>query len=267
MKTRRFVMASMILFLLVGCLDAKPRQDVAEGPTIKNEPKPDPAAQAAQANDIKDGVRKDIQSSQNAIQQNMQSLVGVGIGKVSDDLVHMNNDLKARLDATVASNNKLEVELKNQIEVTNKMRLDVDSLVKLNADLRLNLNSMMEANLKLQSAIDNMSAQVGVGNKLESIKEELKQTMTAGHDVNSSVVQFNRETLEAMKSANEVTNKTVKEFAYILVSLFGAMSTIVSIIMRNRAKRAETQVAAKDITLQRALAILPPTEAQRVIAQ
>jgi hypothetical protein len=110
-----------------------------------------------------------------------------------------------------------------------------------------------------------MSAQVGIGNKLESIKEELKQTMTAGHDVNSSVVQFNREVLEAMKSANDVSNKMMKEFAYIFVSLFGAASTIVSIIMRNRAKRAETREATKDVTLQRALAALPPTDAQRVM--
>ena len=145
------------------------------------------------------------------------------------------------------------------------MRLEIDSLVKLNVSFQANVESLVKANLKLQSTIDNMSAQVGVGNKLESIKEELKQTMTAGHDVNSSVVQFNREMLEAMKSANEVTNNSLRQFAYIFVSLFGAASTIVSIVMRNRAKRAETQAEAKDMVLQRALAALPPTEAQRVI--
>jgi hypothetical protein len=253
------------MFALVGCLDAKPKQ-TATGPSISNAPKEDPKVDSkVQAEDIKDSVRKDVQTSQNAIQQNMQSAIGLGIGKVSDELVHMNNELKAKLEATIASNNKLEVELKNQIEVTNKMRLDVDSLVKINNDMKLNVDSLVKANLNLQSAIDNMSAQVGIGNKLESIKEELKQTMTAGHDVNSSVVQFNREVLEAMKSANDVSNKMMKEFAYIFVSLFGAASTIVSIIMRNRAKRAETREATKDVTLQRALAALPPTDAQRVM--
>jgi len=248
--------------LLTGCLNNEPRQN-ATGPTIKNDPISPVLVDPGQVNDIK----KEIQTSQNAIQTNMQAALGVSVGKISDDLIRASasvrdlihaelntqiGDIKTKMEASIASNNELRAMLKIQMDI--------------NTSLHAELRSQIEANMKLSSKIEAIvAAQAGVGNKIESTKEELKQSFSAGHDVNSSTVQFNKDMLESLKSANQVSIEAMKQLAYILVSLFGVLCTIVSIVMRNRAKRAETQVVAKDFTLQRALGALPPDIAQKII--
>ncbi len=113
--------------------------------------------------------------------------------------------------------------------------------------------------------------QAGLNNKMENISNDIHQELKAGRDVNNSTVQFNQQMLEALKSANAVAVESIKNFAYVLVSLFGGISTVLTTVFYRGKKKAEEEreisrcaLRDKQRDLERALGALPPETVERI---
>jgi hypothetical protein len=252
-----------LLLMLPGCLDNRPRMQ-AEGPSIRNEI-PKPVSDALGSHH--EAIKKDIAASQNAMQNNMQSLLGANIGKLSEDFLKLQltlsssiGDIRNNMSASLASNNELRAMVKAQMDVNAKLEADFRAMIKVNAELNAKVDALA-------------SAQVGVGNKVDSAVSEFKQSLTAGRDVNNSTVQFNKEMLRALESANEVATASIKQFAAVLLALISTAATIVGLVLRASRKRAElraeqskNEMLAAHGKLERAMAVLPPSDAAKVLA-
>jgi hypothetical protein len=229
---------SAVLLLVVvttsGCADKKDHLD-ATGPSITSEPRHDNTVEKLK-NAISEGsadVNSRIQTSQNSIQSNMQSLLGVSVGKISDDLLKMEasfsnkvGDIKTNMAASLASNNELRAMLKAQMDVNAKLEADIRATIQVNASLEAKIQAVA-------------SAQIGMGNKLENYTSELKQNLSAGHDVNNSTNQFTQEMLQALKSANDTTIQTNYFYMKIFLALISAVTSIVCYFFNASRKRAD----------------------------
>lgn len=136
---------------------------------------------------------------------------------------------------------------------------------------KANLDTTIETRVdpRLEAVI---AGQAGLNNKMETISNEVRQELRAGRDVNNTNVQFNHEMLEALKSANAVAVESIRNFAYILVSLFGGITTVLTTIFYRGKKKAEQErdvanrsLKSKQMQLERAMAVLPPETAERVL--
>ena len=142
----------------------------------------------------------------------------------------------------------------------------------LNAKAKLDTDIQTQIRAEIAPKLDAVVAgQAGVNNKLETISNDVHQELRAGRDVNNSTVQFNQQMLDALRSANEVAIQSIKSFAYVLVSLFGAVSTCLSIVFHRGKKKAEAvaematkELKTKQMHFERALAALPPDMAAKV---
>lgn len=272
MKTILMSLPLVALLMLSGCLDKKDRME-ATGPTIHNVPPPIQDALDKQADKIKDNVRKDMDVSQNAIQQNLQSLLGVSVGKLSDDLIKANMELKDLLHAEISTKiGEIQNNMSASLASNNDLRAMIKAQMELNAKLEADIRAQVEINAKLEAKVSIYAAgQAGVNNKLDQYQNELKQELKAGRDVNNSTVQFNKEMLEALRSANQVTEVSLKQFAVILLAIISLVGTIFTIMYRRRAVKAETKnveldrdLKTKQMQFERAIAMLPPPEAERI---
>jgi hypothetical protein len=234
------------LLLLGGCMDKKDQMQ-AVGPVISNSPvtKGDLDGKLA---DVVDLVGKRMDTSQTAVQQNMQSVLGVSVGKLSDDLVKMqvqfksladvNAKLQADVNAQVASGNELRIMLKNQMD----FNAQLVASVKLTATIETKMNAMAIAQTDMQAKMEAFgAAQAGIGNKIEQSTSEMKQAMTAGHDVNSTNTQFTKEMLQALQSANQTTSTTSSQWAWVLMGVISALSSIGMAYLHYQKKGAETR--------------------------
>jgi len=137
---------------------------------------------------------------------------------------------------------------------------------------KANLDTDIKTEARVDPRLDAVIAgQAGVNNKLETISNEVRQELRAGRDVNNTNVQFNHEMLEALKSANSVAVESIRNFAYILVSLFGGITTILTTVFYRGKKKAEQErdisrsaLREKQVQLERAIGALPPETAERL---
>lgn len=263
-----FATALMMLSLsfLPGCLDARPEQH-SDAPLITNVPTKDDLTAAA------DGIKKDTSTKQEAIQSNIQALLGVGIGKLSDELVHFSADIKDlfhvqmgdfknQMSASLASNNELRVMLKNQMT--------------LNAKLQANLTASLAANAQLSATLDNkMQGIAGIAGKIDQTTNDMKQNLQAGHDVNNITQSFTKEVLASIVSANHTNawNTTVANLVVlgVIVVLVAGAAFVVCMLFRSAKNSAEAsvrdmkmQLHSKQEMLERALTHLPPDVAEKV---
>jgi hypothetical protein len=146
----------------------------------------------------------------------------------------------------------------------------VKAKANVDTDIKTDINTELQARIdpKLDAVI---AGQAGVNNKLETISNEVRQELRAGRDVNNTNVQFNHEMLEALKSANAVAVESIRNFAYVLVSLFGAITTILTTVFYRGKKKAERmfedsnrELKSKQMQLERAIGALPPETADRL---
>lgn len=250
-----------MLLVLPGCLDNRPQQN-AQAPTITNQPRPGGSTKEdleATAEDLK----KEINTSQNAIQTNMQALVGANIGKVAEKLVDLKDllhaeigDIQNQMSASVASNNELRAMLKVQMD--------------LNANLQATLTASINTNAQLQAMLDAkvQAIAAGIAGKIETTTNDLKQNLQAGHDVNNVTQNFTKETLEAVKSANRTNAWNTSGALFVVLSVMLALiigaAIVICVVFNNQRKDAQGEVKTKQIQLERALAILPPHEVERM---
>jgi len=223
MKTILSMLIVMSIFVLPGCLDNRPHQNPT-GPSITNSPRPSGITTGGL-------TKEDLEASQNAIQNNMQSLLGANIGKISD-----------KIDTQVASNNELKAMLKVQI------------------DLNTQLQAMIDAKMQAVAA--------GIAGKIETTTNDLKQNLQAGHDINNTTQQFTKETLEAIKSANRTnawnTSGALFVVLGVMLALIISAAVVICTVFNNARKDAQGEVRTKQAQLERALAILPPDEIDKV---
>lgn len=241
---KKWILVVALLLFIPGCLDKKDRME-NEGPVINNSPRI-PSLTKDDLQKQGDDLTHRIETSQNAIQNNMQSLLGVSVGKLSEDLLKLQlsmsskiGDIQNSLSASVASGNELRAMLKLQMRV--------------NTELHAELRAMIKANAQL-------GAQVGWNNEIRNSISEFKQDLKAGRDVNNNTVQFNEQMLEALKSANSTTVETNGFYQKIMMALIGLAGTIVTLIYRKRSKDSERELAATRGRLERAIGMLPPDQ-------
>lgn len=258
---RKFLFSIVALFFLIGlsgCLDVSPRMNPT-GPEIHNSPDlPAPVKEALDGNT--EAIKKQIDTSQNAIQQNMQQLLGVNVAKLSDqlvkatidmkDLVHAEisnkiGDIQNQMTASLASGNELRVMLKNQMSI--------------NAKLQAQLTLSLKANIGLQSMVDAkiQGVAAGIAGKIDTTTSDLKQNIQAGRDVKNINQQFTKEDLEAIQGAQRV-------LLWILLGAFAAVVLIVYFVMNKsvntanaNAGEARTQLHSAQATLNRAMSFVP----------
>jgi hypothetical protein len=196
----------LCLIFLTGCLD---KRDVmqAQPPTINHVSREDLAAGLKQqAAEVVDTVAKKIVKLQ-AQFKNMMELNATLNATMSAKLESKIGDVKTDLNAAVASNNELRVMLKSQMD----FNASLVAAIKVSAELEAKVSALG-------------AAQVGIGNKLDQTTSELKQSFSAGHDVNSTNTQFTKEMLEALKSANQTTSDTSRQWAWIVSGIVSALS-------------------------------------------
>lgn len=255
-RIMQIIAVAALLLLPSGCLD---KRDVMQNqaPFISNGGKTRPAAEFSPATkddlaksngEVVDLVKQRMDTSENAIQTNMQSILGVSVGKLSDDLVKMqvqfksladvNAKLQADVNAQVASGNELRIMLKNQMD----FNAQLVASVKLSAQVETKINALANMQADLQAKLEALgAAQAGIGNKIEQSTSEMKQAMTAGHDVNSTNTQFTKEMLQALQSANQTTSTTSSQWAWVLTGIVSALSGIGMAYLHSQKKGAETR--------------------------
>ena len=141
-----------------------------------------------------------------------------------------------------------------------QVRTEVD----LKSQIQAELKAEMDARLNAQA-----NAQVGVNNRLETRIEDFKQEISAGRDANTHITEFSKEMLDALRSANDVSNTTTRNFAYILVSLITAAASVLIAFIKNAHKKAEVRAEkavqesrAYQNRFERAIAAMPPHDAK-----
>lgn len=258
----------LAVLLLGGCVDNKPEMN-SEGPTISNRPMPVTKEDVATAvKEQADGLRRDVSTSQNAIQQNIQSLVAAPIGKLSDDLIKATIELKDLLHVEFSSKiGQIKNDLAASVASNNELRAMLKVQMEMNTNLQAQLNAQVEANVKLSANV-----QAGFNNKLDTVSNELKSDIKAGRDANSSVVQFNKEMLDALRSANEVSVSSIRNTSLMVLGILLIAAVAVGVILWLRGSHAEDRAAKKDDelrakqgVLERALAFVPAEHALRAM--
>lgn len=246
MKKLAIIAIPMAVFLS-GCLDNKQRMNPV-GPVITSPTTSIPVDGGLTKDDLASqtaSILKQSADSQTAIQQNMQSAVGLSVGKLADDLVKvqaqvdslvklnatMNNnlntsmgDVSGKIEASIASNNDIKLMMKNQMEFNGQLV----------ASLKVNAN--LDAKLEALGA-----AQAGINNKIDQQTSELKQKMEAGRDVNNTNTQFTKEMLETIKSLNQTSVDTSKQWAYVLAGLISAIAGVCGTYLHLQKNKAEKQ--------------------------
>jgi hypothetical protein len=243
MKNKLLLLISVLTFIILpGCLDNKPKMNPI-GPVIRSSEIPidivPSPGQAATKDDLVNaltataaGIMKQSSDSQNAIQTNMQSVLGVSVGKITDDLIkvqaqfknlaEVNAALNASLNASVASGNDIKLMLKAQMD----FNADLVASLKVNADLSAKMEALG-------------GAQAGFNNKIDQQTSEMKQKIEAGRDVNSVNTQFTKEMLETIKSLNQTNIDTSKQWSYVLAGLISSIAGIVSLYLHKQKTKAE----------------------------
>ena len=248
-----------IILVLSGCLDLGKQHQNNTGPTLTRAdvltPEELDKHLLAQKHEVRDDIKRDIQDSSNAIQANVNSLIGGSIGKLGEkvtglelgmrDLVHVSADLKASFSSSIDSTVQLSNKMNTNLSAVADLQAKVESQIKLNAEL----------NAKLQ-AVGN--AQVGLSNDFKSSISEMKQDFKAGGDIVNS--QFTKEMLEALKSANKTTVDTSLFYALILVGIVVAACLVLLALVHRGVKKAEGNADYYQKMMVRASSLLPPEQ-------
>jgi hypothetical protein len=272
MKRFSYLILVLGLLFLPGCLDNRPSQD-NNGPLIENRNPPTKADVEKSLQGVKDDVAKHVENSQTAIQQNMQSLLGVSVGKITDDLVKATVDLKDLIHAEITTkigemNNHVSAALASNNDIRAMLKAQVD----LNAKIQADLSASITANAQLQAQLDmkNMlSAQVGFNDKLTNTISDFKQTLSAGHDVVNNTISFTKDNVESLKNANAVAIAQVREAAIVIILLCLIIAAAVSFCFYVAWGRAENRCVVKDKECQvaqahltRAMGMMAPDNAK-----
>lgn len=156
------------------------------------------------------------------LQANAQAAVlGVQISKLESeltgvksnisDLVRINNDLElkiGKMENNLSLSNELRLQLKNQMDLALQIQTsaNISALNGMKNELAAQLQVIAELKLKLDATVN---AQVGMNNKVDELKQ------TSGRD-SININQFNRETLEAIKSGNQTTIYSALIFCLVI---------------------------------------------------
>lgn len=245
MKYLPFV--ALCLLALPGCLDNRPHQENG-APLIENATRH--SLSKEDLADAKADIAKHVDSTQTAIQQNMQSLLGVSMGQLAQDLVKATVSLQDLIHAEITTkigemNNNLNAALASN----NDIRLQLKAQAELNAKLQADLSASIKANAELQAQLDlknMMSAQVGFNDKITHTIDDFKQTLSAGHDVVNNTISFTKENVESLKNANAVAITQVREAAIVIILLCLIVAAAVCYCFYIAWGRAENRFVAKD---------------------
>lgn len=123
-----------------------------------------------------------------------------------------------------------------------------------------------EARVEAEARLNSTAA--GIAGKVESSSSEIKQEMKAQRDIINTTQNFTKEVLEAIKSANRTNawNSTVALLCVlgVAVTLIISGAVVVCVVFNRMRVKAENDARDMGGRLQRALAILPPSEADKV---
>lgn len=124
---------------------------------------------------------------------------------------------------------------------------------------------------ELKVTLKDLDVQAGIGNKIDKKMDEITQKLSAGHDVNNTTTQFNENMLAALKNANDTTVRTNQLYALVLICIVLAAAGIVIAMFHAAKNKAEfratvatNELKAKQMQFERALAILPPAETDKI---
>lgn len=269
-----FALILVSLFMLSGCLDKADRMNNG-GPTISNQTAPAPIKDAlsAQADDLK----KHIDSSQNAIQTNMQTLLGVSVGKVADDLLKVSSEIRDLIHAEISTKiGDIQNQMSASVASNNELRVMMTNQMTANANLQAQLSAALQLNAQLQAQLDVKinAVAAGIAGKIETTTNDLKQNMQAGRDVITSNQQFTKEVLSAIQSADKTSAWNTTVAMLTLMGIILGVCLIICWFMNSSRKNAlhladglQGQLKEKQATLERALTLLPPESHDKVFLQ
>lgn len=258
-KVILFSLLALSLLELPGCLDKKDRMQTT-APSISHSPTLTKGDLDGKLAEIVEDVGKRMDTSENAIQQNMQSVLGVSVGKVADDLVKLQAQFKNLAEFNTTLSTKFENNMSASLTSNNELRVMLKTQMEFNATMvnAIKVTADMEAKINAFGA-----AQAGLNNKIDQQTQELKQTLSAGRDVNNTTTQFNQQMLDALKSANKTTSDTSQQYAWILLAIVLVSGIIIIVYMHVQKTKAENRAATADrelkehrVKLERALSIM-----------
>jgi hypothetical protein len=233
------ILAFLALFLLTlsGCAVSEQSQkngapEVNWVEKAKTDVKNDLAGMVEEKFKSRDDKTKNVSDkvdSQNAIQANVNALLGASIGKLGEDvtgvkvgqadLVRIQTDLKNDFSNQMRDVN---TQLTNQIKLTAEMKVALDTNIKISNDMRVELNNQIKVNAdleaKLKVSVDSqVQAQVGFNDKINTVKTDLTNDLKAGHDVIQN--QLDANALKAVQSGNLVAIIIIGAFALVAMAL------------------------------------------------
>lgn len=277
----RILLIIPFLMILSGCLN--PSQRVNEAPTITN---PQPPSINTDKLELEMHKQKEyIRESQNAMQQNLNGQISVGVNKLGEEV----NVVKANVDSVLKFNTQFDTQIKEfKIQLSNNIELNatlqsqikdvsikLQNQIELNNDIRIQLKNQIDLTNQMQATIKDISANIdisglaGVGNKIEKKVDEMRQDFKAGGDIINN--QFTKEVLEAYKSADKTIFTTNLLYAIIFIVLILTVAiSVVIILLRDRRtfkqERDENHQRSNfyQQNLMRALAKLPEKDGSEI---
>lgn len=203
----------------------------------------------------KEATIKDVKESQNVMSQNINSNLGIGLGKVGEEVnaLKVSNlesiaKVTANVDSVLKMQNTFDTKIGDintkfeaQIRVSAELKAQVGDIttkfevsIKLNNEMNTKIGDLNTTIKDLQLKV-NANAQAGIGNKLDQKMEEIHQDIKAG----GNVTQFTREMLEALKSANNTTILSCIVFAVIFALIIAGACIIISLLFKRGKDHAE----------------------------
>lgn len=140
------------------------------------------------------------------------------------------------------------------------------ALLSISLLLILILPGCVNAKAELDTKIEGIAA--GIAGKIEKSSSEIKQDLKAGHDVNNITQQFTKEVLESIRSTNRTNawNTSIANLVVlgVMLALIIAAAVVICVLFNKSRVRADDRARMAMGKLERALTLVPPSEADRV---
>lgn len=198
MKNMLPILAGAMLVVLSGCIaDSNSHHgnddNHSTGPVINvpTPPPPPPVTEQGVADKVKGGVAEQltklkqdvsnqITASSNTTQDQMTGTFNVAVSKLAEKMTGVEANLKDLLHVEADVRNTANVDIQNRLNVALKAVAQLKAEFKADLKLAANVQAVATAVASLNTRLDHVSAQVGIGNRIE----QLEQHLQAGRDIN-----------------------------------------------------------------------------------
>lgn len=251
----------IVLSLCSGCVFDQNQRQVNDGPSVVVVPNNFTKADLIDAlNDNNNKVSKDITTSSDAIQANVNSMFGASIGKLGDKVVGLETSLDTKITGIDSHIGNIQSDFNAKItgldshigNVESNFNSKITGIDNLSAKITGFESKIGELNTKIagfETSIGNLntkiagfetkigelnaSAQAGFDNEINKMSEDFK----AGHDVN---IQFNKEMLAALVSANKTTTDSNWYNMIIFISIVIGIVIVFIVLNLHHNKQYQT---------------------------